>query len=124
MGGKAIEIKMKKVVKIVLYCVIGVYLAVGATKLVTDTFALPYTTVGVLGEAAENIKSKVTEERGYKVKTVGGKIAVEDLKTGKIIRSTDTRVDILPEKDREQLKEGIVVKTKSELRSMLEDLCS
>ena len=118
------EIKMKKVVKIVLYCVIGVYLAVGATKLVTDTFALPYTTVGVLGEAAENIKSKVTEERGYKVKTVGGKIAVEDLKTGKIIRSTDTRVDILPEKDREQLKEGIVVKTKSELRSVLEDLCS
>ena len=58
------------------------------------------------------------------VRTIGGKIAVEDLSTGEIIRSTDTRVDILPRKDRDQLERGIVVKTKTELRSVLEDLCS
>ena len=115
---------MKKVVKIVLYCVIGVYLALGATRLVSDAFSLPATPVEVISRAAEKIETAVKEKSGYKVKTVGGKIAVEDLKTGEIIKSTDTRVDILPPKDRDQLKDGIVVKTKSELRSVLEDLCS
>lgn len=115
---------MKKVVKIVLYCVIGVYVAIGATRLVSDAFSLPVTPVDVISEAAQKIETMTNDTSGYKVKTVGGKIAVEDIKTGEIIKSTDTRVDILPQKDRDQLKQGIIVKTKSELRSVLEDLCS
>lgn len=115
---------MKKVVKIVLYCVIGVYLTVGATKLVSDAFSLPATNMEVVSKAAKEIETMTSEKSGYRVKTVGGKIAVEDMKTGEIIQSTDTRVDILPQKDRDELKQGIVVKTKSELRSVLEDLCS
>ena len=117
-------IVMKKVVRIVLCCVIGVYLAIGTTKLVSDAFSLPATNMEVVSRAAREIETMTSEQSGYKVKTVGGKIAVEDLKTGEIINSTDTRVDILPQKDRNQLKQGIVVKTKSELRSVLEDLCS
>ena len=115
---------MKKVVRIVLCCVIGVYLAIGTTKLVSDAFSLPATHMEVVSKAAKEIETMTSDKSGYKVKTVGGKIAVEDLKTGEIIKSTDTRVDILPRKDRAQLKQGIVVKTKSELRSVLEDLCS
>lgn len=115
---------MKKVVRIVLCCVMGVYLAIGATKLVSDAFSLPATNMEVVSRAAREIETMTSEQSGYKVKTVGGKIAVEDLKTGEIINSTDTRVDILPQKDRNELKQGIVVKTKSELRSVLEDLCS
>lgn len=115
---------MKKVVKIVLYCVIGVYLTVGATKLVSEAFSVPYTHFEAISDTVKTIETMTDDESGYKVKTVGGKIAVEDMKTGEIIQSTDTRVDILPQKDRDELKQGIVVKTKSELRSVLEDLCS
>lgn len=115
---------MKKVVKIVLYCVIGVYLTVGATKLVSEAFSVPYTHFEAISDTVKTIETMTDDESGYKVKTVGGKIAVEDMKTGEIIQSTDTRVDFLPQKDRDELKQGIVVKTKSELRSVLEDLCS
>lgn len=60
----------------------------------------------------------------YELKASEGRIAVFDNKSGKIIRKTDTLVSILPEGDREMLKNGIKVRSEKELKRLLEDFCS
>ena len=117
---------MKNAVKIVLYCVMGVYAVLGAARLTGDVFALPETPMQIINNAVNSSKTETQAEteEGFVVKTAGGKIVVEDVSTGKIVRATDTRVSSLPEKDRNQLKKGIKVKTNSELRGVLEDFCS
>lgn len=115
---------MKSVVKIVLYCVMGVYLLTGAAMLVGDAVSSSVAPSVMINADVEPSETQPTVEPGYVVKSVGGKIAVEDISTGKIVRTTDTRVADLPEKDRVRLDRGISVKSKSELRSVLEDLCS
>lgn len=67
----------------------------------------------------------VTEEADmYVVKIVDKKIAVENAKTGEIIKKTDTFASILPKGDRALLSRGIKVKSDKELRTVLEDYCS
>ena len=115
---------MKNVVKIVLCCVMGVYLLFGLWRVFDDALSVPKTPASETNATVASSETQPQTESGYIVKAVSGKIAVEDISSGKIVRITDTRVSILPEKDRAQLKEGIVVKSKSELRSVLEDYCS
>ena len=115
---------MKNVVKIILYCVMGVYAVLGVAKVTGDAFSLPETPAEMIMSAERTSETQAETEAGFIVKSVGGKVAVEDISTGKIVRATDTRVSLLPEKDRAQLRDGIVIKSKSELRSVLEDLCS
>lgn len=115
---------MRKVVRIVLCCIMGIYLLFGGAKLVSDALSAPEKPAEAISATSGIVETRPTIDSGYIVKEVSGKIAVEDVSTGKIVRTTDTRVSILPEEDRAQLKKGISVKTKSELRSVLEDFCS
>lgn len=115
---------MKSVVKTVLYCVMGVYLLTGAAMLAFDAVSASVAPSVMINAAVEPSETQPASESGYVVKSAGGKVAVEDVSTGKIVRTTDTRVASLPKKDRSELERGIVVKNKSELRSVLEDLCS
>lgn len=115
---------MRKVVRIILCCIMGVYLLFGGAKLVSDALSSDEKPVKAISATSGIVETQPRIDSGYIVKEVSGKIAVEDISTGKIIRTTDTRVSVLPEEDRAQLKDGISVKTKSELRSVLEDFCS
>ena len=81
------------------------------------------------GQQTESVPTTAAEtatnarRTGFTVKSVAGKIAVED-SDGRIVKTTSTRVAILPEKDREQLENGIKAETPRELKRILEDLCS
>lgn len=68
--------------------------------------------------------SKSAEKSIYVVKTLNGKVAVEDIKTGKIIKKTDTLVSVLPRGDQKMLRKGIKVDNDEQLRLLLEDFCS
>ena len=83
----------------------------GAAKLTSDALSLPETPMDIISSVTKTNETKAHTEEGFVVKTVSGKIAVEDISTGKIVRTTDTRVSSLPEKDRNQLERGITVKT-------------
>lgn len=115
---------MKNIVRIVLLCVMGVYVMTGIAAVLNAAFPTAPAVVIPMSATAAEKESTAPSESGYIVKTVSGKIAVEDVSSEKIIRITDTRAAILPEKDREKLEEGILVSDESELRSILEDLCS
>ena len=98
---------MKNVVRIVLYCVMGVYAVLGFARLTEDAFAVSASPVAVINATAALVETQARNDSGFLVKTVGGKIAVEDSNTGKIVQTTDTRVSSLPEKDRALLRSGI-----------------
>lgn len=115
---------MKKIVRTVLCCIMGVYLMLGTAKLSSDALRDSEATAQQMSATADFSEPQTRTAEGYVVKAVSGRIAVEDISSGKIIKTTDTRVALLPDNDRAQLSRGIVVKNKSELRSVLEDLCS
>ena len=116
---------MKSIVRIILYCIMGAYLIIGAAKLTEGLIPSTASPVEILSSAAaEVMESSERSTEGYIVREVSGKIAIEDKSSGKIIRTTDTRTSSLPEKDRERLEQGIAVKNNSELRHVLEDYCS
>ena len=60
----------------------------------------------------------------YLMKVSNGNIVVLDNSSGKIITKTDTQISVLPKGDQDMLKKGIKVKSKNELRRLLEDFCS
>ena len=107
-------------------------------KIITLTAMAVYTMVAVFfllqsgGRTTENVQSAVetepataaTEPEGYLVKTVNGVVAVEELKSGEIIKTTATRSAILPAEDRRRLEQGIKAEDERKLRKILEDLCS
>ena len=78
--------------------------------------------------AAENVTQPATEQttkyRTYVVREYDGVVAVFYSDSSKPIKVTQRYVKALPEKDRANLKEGIQVNDKEELRKLLEDLCS
>lgn len=115
---------MKKTVKIILACVMGAYALLGLIMVVSSVYPRINNPALTISATAATEEKTIPSESGYVVKTVSGRIAVEDASTGEIIKTTDTRVAILPEKDRDELERGITVSDKSELRSVLEDLCS
>lgn len=115
---------MKKLVKITLLCIMGIYLMFGFAAIVNASFSYTQNQTVSISATAPDESESTTADLGYIVKTVRGRVAVEDVDTGKIIKITDTRTAILPEKDRNALEKGITVSDKSELRSVLEDLCS
>lgn len=59
----------------------------------------------------------------YIVTEKSGRIAVKNTENGKTIL-TDTPVSTLTESDRRLLRNGIELRTKNELRRVLEDYCS
>ncbi len=78
--------------------------------------------------SAENVTQPATEQttkyRTYVVREYDGVVAVFYSDSSKPIKVTQRYVKALPEKDRANLKEGIQVNDKEELRKLLEDLCS
>lgn len=115
---------MKKTVRIILVCVMGAYSLLGIIMVMGSVDSSIKNPAQIISATAATEENTTPSESGYVVKTVSGRIAVEDASTGKIIKTTDTRVAILPEKDRYELQRGIAVNNKAELRSVLEDLCS
>ena len=115
---------MKNTVRIVLGCVMVFCLLFGLSKVFWDSASAREMPPEAIDAAVFETETESRTESGFVVKSVSGRIAVEDISTGKIVRTTDTRVASLPEKDRAQLESGIIVRSKSELRSVLEDLCS
>ena len=107
-------------------------------KILTLTAMAVYTMVAVFfllqsgASTTDNVQKIVqtepatepTEPEGYLVKTVNGVVAVEELKSGEIVKTTDTRAAILPAEDRRRLEQGIEAKDERGLRKILEDLCS
>lgn len=111
---------MKKLILItglVVYSLFAAAMLIDAGKGNRSSEQVEFTTV------SETEATDVTPEDLYVVKTLGGKIVVED-STGKIIETTDTNAAILPESDRKELSEGITVEGKRAVRLLLEDLCS
>ena len=78
--------------------------------------------------SAENVTQPATEQttkyRTYVVREYDGVVAVFYSDSSKPIKVTQRYGKALPEKDRANLKEGIQVNDKEELRKLLEDLCS
>ena len=78
--------------------------------------------------SAENVTQPATEQttkyRTYVVREYDGVVAVFYSDSSKPIKVTQRYVKALPGKDRANLKEGIQVNDKEELRKLLEDLCS
>ena len=115
---------MKSIAKIILFCVMVIYVIFGASAVISAVAGTDNLQMTEVSDKADSSTDNMKEQTGFIVKSVSGKIAVEEIATGKIIKTTDTRVAILPEKDQKQLEKGITVKNKSELRSVLEDYCS
>ncbi len=110
--------------KLILITGIVVY-ALFAVAMIADSGRKDKPVVEKLSETFASETIAQTEKfYSYLLKSSGGKIAVLDNKTGKIIKKTDTLISVLPEKDQQMLKKGIKVESDTELRLLLEDFCS
>ena len=112
---------MRKIIIVTAVIVYGLF-AVG----VAADLSRPAVNRIVETTAETETQTVVTEGKKavYVVKELDGIIAVSDRASGKIITRTETRVALLPRSDRRRLEKGIEVEDKSELRTLLEDICS
>ncbi len=74
--------------------------------------------------ATETSEPDEIPETLYIVREKDGRVAVEDSRTGELVKKTDTLVSVLPKSDRKQLEKGIAAYSEREVRTILEDLCS
>ncbi len=70
-----------------------------------------------------NVDNETGNEDEYVLTVSDGVIIVKNHR-GDVVKTTDTRVEILPEQDRSKLFKGIEVDSKKELDRLLEDFCS
>lgn len=110
--------------KLILITGISVYVLFAVSMLIKSAEPKPSYERIVYETKAPEIVTETEKSDLYLLKSVDGKIAVEEISSGKIIKKTDTLVSILPEKDKDMLKKGIRVKSERELVTLLEDFCS
>lgn len=80
--------------------------------------------VAVLSPATVTAVTAAEPQGMFLVKSEDGFVVVAEKSSGRILRKTETQTALLPPDDRERLERGIEVKSESELRSLLEDICS
>lgn len=115
------SVKMKKMILITGVIIYSLFAA--AMVIEANTGKKPIEQLRYETYAPETASSSVQSSL-YIVKTVNGKIAVEDIKSGKIIKKTDTLASVLPKGDQKMLRKGIKVNNNEQLRLLLEDFCS
>lgn len=79
-----------------------------------------YVYVSEPNDTWESIGESDTEAVGWMVREHNGKIGIFTL-DGTLIKELDTYIKTLPEADRRLLGEGICVRSKAELNSLIED---
>ena len=109
--------------KLILFTGIIVYVLF-AVSIFLDRPQSVYIPSAVQMTATESSVTDENPETLYIVKVSGGRVAVEDNRTGELVTKTDTLVSVLPETDRKQLENGIAARSEREVRIILEDLCS
>ena len=115
----------KTITKIIFPAICGAYILFAATFVFfTGTRENRPAENAALSTVPATAPTQKASEEVYVVREIDGRVAVESVSTGKIVRRTDTMVSILPDEDRKRLKNGIKADSARELRRLLEDFCS